>query len=343
MKMLVDQLDENDRVAMVVYAGAAGLVLPSTTGDNKQVIVDSLERLQAGGSTNGGQGIRLAYQVALDNYIQGGTNRVLLCTDGDFNVGTTSTGDLVRLAEQNAKEGIHLSVMGFGMGNHNDAMLEQISNKADGNYSFIDSDLEARKVLVEQMAGTLVTIAKDVKIQVEFNPTQVASYRLVGYENRMLAKEDFNDDTKDAGEIGAGHTVTALYEIVPAGVETDVSPAPVDPLKYQQDKELSDESSSNELLTLKLRYKLPEQDNSVLLSTVVTDEGRRFATATPDFKFASAVAAFGMLLRDSEFKGEATMDGVLEIATEGASHDPGGYRGEFLVMVRRAKRLMGGG
>jgi Ca-activated chloride channel family protein len=178
---------------------------------------------------------------------------------------------------------------------------------------------------------------------VEFNPTQVASYRLVGYENRMLAKEDFNDDTKDAGEIGAGHTVTALYEIVPAGVETDVSPAPVDPLKYQQDKELSDESSSNELLTLKLRYKLPEQDNSVLLSTVVTDEGRRFATATPDFKFASAVAAFGMLLRDSEFKGEATMDGVLEIATEGASHDPGGYRGEFLVMVRRAKRLMGGG
>jgi Ca-activated chloride channel family protein len=341
MKLLVDQLDENDRVAMVVYAGAAGLVLPSTTGDNKQAIVDALERLQAGGSTNGGQGIRLAYQVALDNYIQGGTNRVLLCTDGDFNVGTTSTGDLVRIAEQNAKNGIQLSVLGFGMGNHNDAMLEQLSNKADGNYSFIDSDLEARKVLVEQMAGTLVTIAKDVKIQVEFNPAKVASYRLIGYENRILAKEDFNDDTKDAGEIGAGHSVTALYEIVPVGIDSDVAPVPVDPLKYQEDKVLSDKSSSGELLTLKLRYKLPEQDNSILLSTGVTDEGQSFARATPDFKFASAVAAFGMLLRDSEFKGDATMDGVLEIAAEGASSDPGGYRGEFLVMVRRAKRLTG--
>jgi Ca-activated chloride channel family protein len=343
MKMLVDQLDENDRVAVVVYAGAAGLVLPSTTGDNKQTIVDSLERLQAGGSTNGGQGIRLAYQVALDNYIQGGTNRVILCTDGDFNVGTTSTGDLVRLAEENAKNGIRLSVLGFGMGNHNDAMLEQISNKADGNYSFIDSDMEARKVLVEQMSGTLVTIAKDVKIQVEFNPAAVAAYRLIGYENRILAKEDFNDDTKDAGEIGAGHAVTALYEIVLAGAQSDVSPAAVDPLKYQQSKVLSDASSSGELLTLKLRYKLPEEENSILLSTVVTDDGQRFATATPDYKFASAVAAFGMLLRDSEFKGDATLDTVLEIATEGAASDPGGYRAEFLAMVRRAQRLMGEG
>ena len=340
MKLLVDQLDENDRVAMVVYAGAAGLVLPSTPGDSKQAIVDSLEQLQAGGSTNGGQGIRLAYQVALDNYIQGGTNRVILCTDGDFNVGTTSTGDLVRLAEQNAKNGIQLSVLGFGMGNHNDAMLEQISNKADGNYSFIDSDMEARKVLVEQMSGTLVTIAKDVKIQVEFNPAAVAAYRLVGYENRILDKEDFNDDTKDAGEIGAGHSVTALYEVVPAGVDSDVSTATVDPLKYQQDKVLSDASSSGELLTLKLRYKLPEENESILLSTVVTDGGQRFGTATPDFKFASAVAAFGMVLRDSEFKGDATLAGVLEIAAEAVGSDSGGYRAEFLSMVRRAQRLM---
>ncbi len=343
MKMLVDQLDENDRVAIVVYAGAAGLVLPSTIGADKQAIIDAFEQLQAGGSTNGGQGIRLAYQVALDNYIKGGANRVLLCTDGDFNVGTTSTGELVRLAEQNAKNGVHLSVLAFGMGNHNDAMLEEISNKADGNYAFIDTDIEARKVLVEQMSGTLVTIAKDVKIQVEFNPAKVQSYRLIGYENRVLANEDFNDDAKDAGEIGAGHTVTALYEIVPQGTDSDAAPVSVDPLKYQKESELSKASQSHELLTLKLRYKLPEEHESILLSTSVTDEGKRFAAASPDFKFASAVAAFGMLLRGSEHKGDATMEGVLEIAEQGAASDPGGYRGEFLEMARCAKRLLASG
>lgn len=339
MKLLVDQLGENDRVAMVVYAGAAGLVLPSTTGDQKQTILDALQRLQAGGSTDGGQGIQLAYQLALDNFIPGGTNRVILCTDGDFNVGVTSDSDLVRMVEEKAKQDIYLTVLGFGVGNHNDAMLEQISNKGNGNYAFIDTDHEARKVLVEQMSGTLVTIAKDVKIQVEFNPRTVAAYRLLGYENRLLAAEDFNDDTKDAGEVGAGHTVTALYEIVPAGVESDVNIAKIDPLRYQTAGEVADEVHAGEMLTLKIRYKPPEEDESKLLAYAVTDRGQSFAAASPDYKFAAAVASFGMLLRDSEYKGEANYDAVLEIATEGVAADESGYRSEFLSMVERARLL----
>ena len=250
MKLLVDQLGENDRVAIVVYAGAAGMVLDSTTGDRKQVILDALDRLHAGGSTNGGEGIRLAYQAALDHFVRGGVNRVILCTDGDFNVGVTGTDELVRIAEQNGKTGVFLSVLGFGMGNHNDAMLEQISDKGNGNYAFIDTEAEARKVLIEQMTGTLITIAKDVKIQVEFNPQRVAAYRLIGYENRILAAQDFNDDKKDAGEIGAGHTVTALYEIVPAGAEGGVAIPPVDDLKYQQKSQANEAAESGELLTL---------------------------------------------------------------------------------------------
>src|SRR5262245_592796 len=233
LSSLVRQLGENDRVAIVVYAGAAGLVLPPTNGTQQATILAAMERLRAGGSTNGGQGIQLAYQIARENFISGGVNRVLLCTDGDFNVGTTSTGELVRLAQQQAKSGVFLTVLGFGFGNHNDAMLEQLSDKANGNYMFIDSDREAHKVLVEQMQGTLVTIAKDVKLQVEFNPAQVAAYRLIGYENRRLEDRDFNDDTKDAGDIGAGHSVTALYEIMPAGVESDLARSEVDPLKDQ--------------------------------------------------------------------------------------------------------------
>ncbi len=341
MKMLVDQLGENDRVAIVVYAGAAGMVLESTTGDQKQVIIDALDRLHAGGSTNGGQGIRLAYQAALDNFVKGGVNRVILCTDGDFNVGVTGTDELVRLAEENGKTGVFLSVLGFGMGNHNDAMLEQISNKGNGNYAFIDTDAEARKVLVEQMTGTLVTIAKDVKIQIEFNPVEATAYRLIGYENRMLAAEDFNDDKKDAGEIGAGHTVTALYEIVPAGVESDVTSAPVDDLRYQKQTKPSKEAQSGELLTLKIRYKQPDGDKSTKLTFRVNDEGRRFGQASKDFRFAAAVASFGMLLRDSQFKGNATYPGVMEIATEAASGDQSGYRQEFLGMIARAKELRG--
>ena len=339
MKMLVDQLGENDRAAMVVYAGAAGLVLPSTGGDHKQTIMDALEKLQAGGSTNGGQGIQLAYQVALDNFIPGGTNRVILCSDGDFNVGTTSTSDLIRLVEEHAKQNIFLTVLGFGIGNHNDAMLEEISNKGNGNYAFIDTDNEARKVLVEQMSATLVTIAKDVKIQIEFNPAKVSAYRLIGYENRLLAAEDFNDDTKDAGEIGAGHTVTALYEVVPVGVTSDVKVATVDPLRYQTENDTTDLATSDEMLTLKIRYKPPQADESQLVAYAVSDGGQSFATATPDFKFAAAVASFGMLLRDSTHKGEANYDSVLEIAQEGAVGDQSGYRAEFLAMVQRALEL----
>jgi Ca-activated chloride channel family protein len=266
---------------------------------------------------------------------------VILCTDGDFNVGTTGTDELVHLAEENAKTGVFLSVLGFGMGNHNDSMLEQISNKGNGNYAFIDSDAEARKVLVEQMSGTLVTIAKDVKIQIEFNPNEVAAYRLIGYENRMLAAEDFNDDKKDAGEIGAGHTVTALYELVPAGAPSDIDTSPVDDLRYQQTGESTEAASSGELLTLKIRYKQPDEDTSSKLVFPITDDNRKFGQASRDFRFAAAVASFGMLLRDSKHKGNVTYAGVLEIGTEAARDDASGYRDEFLAMVARAKELSG--
>ena len=340
MKMLVDQLTENDRVAIVVYAGAAGLVLESTSGDKKQEIIDSLDRLHAGGSTNGGDGIRLAYQTALDNFMKGGTNRVILCTDGDFNVGTTGTDQLVRMVEEQAKSNIFISVLGFGMGNHNDSMLEQISNKGNGNYAFVDSDSEARKVLVEQMSGTLVTIAKDVKIQVEFNPNKVGAYRLIGYENRILAAQDFNDDTKDAGEIGAGHTVTAFYEIIPAGENVD-DVKTVDDLKYQKDKELTPAADSDEWMTLKLRYKQPEGKTSKLLEFPLVDEPIPFAQADREYQFAASVASFGMLLRNSKFKGNATYASVEEIAQSASGGDENGYRIEFVQLVSKAKELAG--
>ena len=338
MKMLVDQLGENDRVAIVVYAGAAGLVLDSTTADQKGVILGALDRLQAGGSTNGGAGIQLAYQVALDHFIKGGVNRVILCTDGDFNVGATGTGSLVRMAEDNAKSGTFLTVLGFGMGNHNDSMMEQISNKGNGNYAFIDTENEARKVLVEQISSTLVTIAKDVKIQVEFNPKEVAAYRLIGYENRILAAEDFNDDTKDAGEIGAGHTVTALYEIIPMGVSSKAL-GKIDKLKYQKPTKPSGAANNGELLTVKIRYKQPDGDTSKLLEFPIKDTGKRFGQADQDFRFAAAVAQFGMLLRDSEHKGDSNYAAVLEIATEAAAGDKSGYRQEFLELVKLASQL----
>ena len=341
MKMLVDQLGENDTVSIVVYASATGLVLPPTNGDDKPSIINALDQLHAGGSTNGGAGIHLAYNTALENFINGGVNRVILCTDGDFNVGTTSTDDLITLAEDYAKKDIFLSVMGFGSGNLNDSMMEQLSGKANGNYSFIDTENEARKVLVEQMSGTLVTIAKDVKIQVEFNPAQVQAYRLIGYENRILAAEDFNDDKKDAGEIGAGHTVTALYEIVPTGVELDVDVPKVDALKYQANPDNENAEPSEELLTLKLRYKQPTEDTSTLMTFPLTDNGQRFGEASGDFKFASSVAAFGMILRGSQYKGEASYAAVLEIAGQAAEDDATGYRKEFLEMVKQASQIAG--
>jgi len=341
MKMLARQLGRNDRVAIVVYAGSEGLVLPSTPGSDQQTILGALNRLRSGGSTNGGAGIELAYRIAQENLIEDGVNRVILCTDGDFNVGTTSTGALVRMVEERAGAGVFLSVLGFGRGNLNDAMMENISNKGNGNYAYIDGVTEAQKVLVEQMGGTLVTIAKDVKIQIECNPAQVAAYRLIGYENRILAAEDFNDDKKDAGEIGPGHTVTALYELVPAGMNVDTPT--VDPLKYQKPaREKQNEDVSNELLTLKLRYKAPDGDKSKLLEFPVVDGGARFAEADSDMQFAAAVAAFGMLLRGSEHAGTATYDAVLEIAASAQGPDLHGYRTEFLEMIRRAKGLAGG-
>jgi Ca-activated chloride channel family protein len=334
--MLVRQLGENDRVAIVVYAGAAGLVLHPTSGTEQSTILAALENLRAGGSTNGGQGIRLAYATAQQNFVKHGANRVILCTDGDFNVGVTSTGELVRLAAEQAQAGIFLSILGYGSGNHNDALLEELSNKANGNYAFIDSEAEARKVLALQMQGTLVTIAKDVKLQVEFNPATVAAYRLVGYENRRLADRDFNDDTKDAGDIGAGHAVTALYELVPAGIESPLARAAVDPLKYQEpgsrgnalrgaaegDARLADAAHSGELLTLKLRYQPPAGGPSTLLTFPLTDSGQRFASASADLQFASAVGTFGMLLRGSKHKGNASYAAVCAASSSSSSRQP---------------------
>lgn len=343
LQMLVKQLGENDRIAIVVYAGSAGVVLPSTSGENHGAIHAALDRLQAGGSTNGGQGIQLAYRLAEENKIEGGVNRVILCTDGDFNVGMTGTGDLVQFASERAKRGIQLTVLGFGMGNHNDAMLEALADKANGNYGFIDTEKEARKLLVEQMSGTLVTVAQDVKIQVEFNPAQVAGYRLIGYENRRLADRDFNDDTKDAGEIGAGHSVTALYEIIPATIADELA-GEVDPLKYQATEKKAGDGAgeaasdvSSELLTVKLRYQPPGGGQSTLMQVPLPSSTRRFGEASSDFQFATSVAAFGMLLRGSQHRGDATYDGVLEIASATVGDDQYGYRGEFLELVQAAK------
>jgi Ca-activated chloride channel family protein len=334
---LVERLRENDRVAIVVYAGAAGLVLDSTPGSEKKKILDVLDALQPGGSTAGAQGIHLAYEIAQKNFIKKGTNRVILSTDGDFNVGTTSDAELVRLVEEKAKSGVFLTTLGFGIGNHNDSMLEQIADKGNGNCAYIDSDLESRKVFVEQMSATLVTIAKDVKIQVEFNPGKVAAYRLIGYENRMLRTEDFKDDTKDAGEIGAGHTVTALYELVPTG---EPVPADTTSLKYQKPSELTPAAKTPELATVFLRYKEPDGDKSKPLEFALKETDTSVGAAAADFKFAAAVASFGMLLRQSQYKGDATFDTVLKLAS-GASDDEHGYRKEFIEIVKAAKAASG--
>ena len=339
MKMLVENLGEKDRVAIAVYAGAAGLVLPSTPCNEKQTILDSLDRLNAGGSTNGGEGIQLAYATAAANYIEGGVNRVILCTDGDFNVGTTNQSDLIDLIEKKAKEGVFLTVLGFGSGNYQDSTLEKLADKGNGNYGYIDNENEAKKLLVEGLSGTLVTIAKDVKIQVEFNPAQVKAYRLLGYENRLLENEDFNDDTKDAGEIGAGHTVTALYELIPADSDEEIDTPKVDPLKYAKPTESTESAASDELLTVKLRYKEPDGDTSKLLVFPVEKRIVEFDAANVDLKFASAVAAFGMTLRDSKFKGNADYDKILAWAKSSLGEDEHGYREEFVKIVQAAKSL----
>lgn len=342
MKLLVNRLGGDDRIAIAVYAGAAGLVLDSTACSEKAKILVALDRLEAGGSTAGAAGIRLAYQVAQKNFIKGGLNRVILCTDGDFNVGTTSQSELIDLIEQQAAGGVFLTVLGFGMGNYQDSNLEKLADKGNGNYGYIDTISEARKMLVQQVSGTLVTIAKDVKIQVEFNPAKVAGYRLIGYENRILAKEDFNDDTKDAGEIGAGHTVTAVYELVPAGLTVPTTGS-VDPLKYRPAKTEAESAApavSDELLTLKLRYKLPDAQTSALMTLPLADSHTAFEDASDDFRFGAAVASFGMLLRDSPYKGNATMAGVIESASAAKGDDADGYRAEFIQLAKLASDLM---
>ena len=354
LRLLVDKLRPDDRVAITVYAGASGMALPSTPVSRKADILEAIDRLEANGSTNGAMGIQLAYDIAKANFVGGGVNRVILATDGDFNVGTTSEGELVRLIEEKAKSGVFLSVLGFGMGNLKDSTLEQLADKGNGNYAYIDSLAEAKKSLVEQAGGTLVTIAKDVKIQVEFNPAQVQAYRLIGYENRLLAKEDFNNDKVDAGEIGAGHTVTALYEVVPAGAEMPATSS-VDPLKYQavsgqpsalsegkaDSRKLNAESSiSGELLTVKVRYKEPAAEESKLLDFPLRDRGVEFEQASEDFKFAASVAAFGMILRDSPYKGTATFGDVTSWARAGIGSDAGGYRSEFLGLAEKARTMI---
>lgn len=332
LNLLVDQLKTPDRIAVVVYAGASGLALPSTTANNKETIQHAISNLKSGGSTNGGAGIELAYSVAQKHFIEDGINRVILCTDGDFNVGTTDRGGLTRMIEEKARTGVFFSVLGFGMGNYQDASMEELSNKGNGNYGYVDSFKEARKVFVDEMLGTLYTIAKDVKIQVEFNPTQVGSYRLIGYENRILAKEDFNDDTKDAGEIGAGHRVTALYEIVPPGLAEGKAPS-VDPLKYQAASESV--AKSSETLTVKLRFKQPDEDVSSLIEQALSDNGSELDASDDDFRFATAVASFGMLLRESELIANMSYEDVLDLAQNAKGNDAGGLRSEFIELVEK--------
>jgi Ca-activated chloride channel homolog len=337
-KLLIQQLDGRDRVSIVTYAGSSGLVLPPTSADRKGEILAALDRLQAGGSTNGGQGIQLAYATAAEHLRKGGTNRVILATDGDFNVGVTSQSDLIDLVESKAKSGVFLSVLGFGMGNYKDSTLEKLADKGNGNYAYIDDFAEAKKVFGEQVSGTLVTVAKDVKLQIELNPNQVEAFRLIGYENRVLQHQDFNDDRKDAGDIGAGHTVTALYELVSAG---DKVPGPgVDDLKYQKLGPLKPEANSGELMTIKLRYKMPDGQTSRLLELPVRDEKTTLGSASRDFRFAAAVASFGMLLRDSPFKGSASYAEAIKLAESGAGDTrDSAARREFVGLVKKAESL----
>ncbi len=338
-KLLVKELSANDRVSIAVYAGAAGLVLPSTAASQKDAIIAALDRLQAGGSTAGGAGIKLAYKTAEENFIQEGNNRIILATDGDFNVGISSTSELVRMIEDYRKKGIFLTILGFGMGNYKDGRMEQLADKGNGNYHYIDNLMEAKKVFVNDMRGTLFTIAKDVKLQIEFNPAKVKAYRLIGYENRLLKKEDFADDKKDAGELGAGHTVTALYEVIPYGSKEEVPG--VDDLKYQVHRINPEAFKSKELLTLKLRYKKPDGKKSRLIEHPVWDRKVVLAKASENFKFSAAVAAFGLLLRDSEFKGDVSFKSILELAREGKGTDFFGYRAEFIQLVEKCSLLEG--
>ncbi len=332
LKLLVNELRKEDRVAIVVYAGAAGLVLKSTPGEHKDVIINAINSMHAGGSTAGGEGIQLAYETAERNFIRNGNNRIILATDGDFNVGIASLHDLEKFIEQKRKTGIYLTCLGFGMGNYKDSKIEMLADKGNGNYAYIDNIQEANKVLVEEFSGTLYTIAKDTKIQVEFNPANVSGYRLIGYENRLLQDEDFKDDTKDAGEIGAGNTVTALYEIIPTGVESKYLKE-IDPLKYSAGKE-SNETYLQELLTIKFRYKNPDENTSAEMIHSVLDQSTESDKTSENFRFSAAVALFGMLLRNSEMIENGDYQTVLNLASSSRGDDPDGYRAEFIRLVK---------
>jgi Ca-activated chloride channel family protein len=337
-KLLVDKLRPEDKVSIVVYAGAAGLVLPPTPGNQKETIIAALDRLQAGGSTAGGQGIKLAYKTARQNFLPEGNNRVILATDGDFNVGESSNAGMERLIEEERKSGVFLTVLGFGMGNYKDSKMEILADKGNGNYAYIDNILEAKKVFVNEFGGTLFTIAKDVKIQVEFNPDVVQGYRLIGYENRKLRDEDFNNDKKDAGELGSGHTVTALYEIIPAGVE-DQYTGSIDPLKYQDNGIDRKRNFGNEMMTVKLRYKQPDGNTSKLISNVVKNKVSEFENTSDNFRFSASVAGFGMILRDSEFKGSSDYVKVKKWAESAKGKDTNGYRAEYIRLIESARLI----
>jgi Ca-activated chloride channel family protein len=338
LRLLTDNLRDQDKVAIVVYAGSSGLVLPSTSGDNKQAIKEALSKLSAGGSTAGGAGIKLAYKVAAENFIKDGNNRIILATDGDFNVGASSDADMQTLIEEKRKSGVFLTVLGFGMGNYKDSKMEILADKGNGNYAYIDDINEARKVLINEFGGTLFTVAKDVKLQVEFNPEKVQAYRLIGYENRLLNNEDFNDDRKDAGEMGAGHTVTALYEIIPVGVKSKFTNS-VDALKYQKTSSSSN-NTSNELLTVKMRYKQPDGDKSKLLQKAIVDQGNtNVQQASDNFKFSASVAMLGMLLRQSAFVQQGSFDTAIDLAESAKGADKEGYRAEYVKLAKSAKLL----
>lgn len=336
-KLLVKQLRPKDRAAIVVYAGAAGLVLPSTPGNQKNKILEAIGRLNAGGSTAGGAGIQLAYKIAEENFIKNGNNRIILATDGDFNIGISNTAALVRKIEEKRKKGIFLTTLGFGTGNYKDNRLEQLADKGNGNYHYIDNILEGKKVFVHDMRGTLYTIAKDVKIQVEFNPAKVKGYRLIGYANRKLQKEDFDDDKKDAGELGAGHTVTALYEIVPADTTTAESTS----LRFQESRIKREAYKSREMALVKLRYKKPNGEKSRLITRPVKWKNNGTGNGSENSRFATAIAMFGMLLRESTYAGDSSYDNVLALAKGAMRDDNHGYRSEFIRMVTIAKELAG--
>ena len=342
-RMLVNELRPQDRVAIVVYAGAAGLVLESTPGSQKEQIIAALDQLQSGGSTAGGAGLKLAYKVAQQNFLEEGNNRIILATDGDFNIGSSSNAEMERMIEQKREHGVFMTVLGFGMGNYKDDKMEIIADKGNGNYAYIDNIQEARKVFITEFGGTLFTIAKDVKFQIEFNPARVKGYRLVGYENRLLNDEDFNDDKKDAGEMGAGHTVTALYEVIPAG--SDKSLKSIDALKYQSDRKETKKqadvkaNASAELMTVKLRYKQPDGNTSTKVEIPVKGKVLDLEDTSDNFRFSASIAEFGLIMRNSEYREDASMAQVISMAKGARGEDEEGYRSEFLKLVRLADAL----